>query len=1155
MARRGLLLIAALLGAFAPARAQETPPAAARPSSLDGLGQGDTPGGVDFGDPAAVLAELARVREAYAKLDAAAQPGLARQLQRQQDVLSRQRDFLPQHERLKQLKVEASAPELATAAAQRDAALAALATDDPDALLGQLRATTDAAAMASRLANEFEGPWNGARRLADTADAAFADAESEGKALPRLLDESRAAQTSVRAELEAIRARRLEPDLPDSERADLFEQSLAAEEELVHHRMRAAFLEEAQPWIERRVTLLAARQQQARAEEQLAASRLAVARRHAQSLLAEAKQRADDEVVAREAALAASQDERDRLWNEVALEVSRLAAQQRAAEGEAGTLADRLAAAQKALAAAKAQHDGYVARYRGEGTVVRDDPAQVALEIEALQAQTHYFDYQAERAELRTQLRAAVLAATETAERGREVARMLAERRDRARALVDDAAWAALEPRWTGLAEQLHVADAALAELGRSRIATLRRLLAAEEESWEARNAALAVVRSENLFLVEESEISRDSLLSGFDDLASLPKRTLELGGAARDWIGGAGHPRSLLLCLAGLLPLALLVVAPRWWLGRLIARLSTRDLASQPVRTALLLAHVGRRACTAAALWIAPQIATALLADLPEVAVELLHGLGRFAAVFWLLLAVARELFHADPAERMVFTVDRTTARRVGAALTFLLWFSLGYVAIDLVLQRVAYRNLGAIAALDLVHKTVVGAIAVFVLCQRQLLLSLLPGTERALGLLLRRVVAFLQPFLVLLVPATVVLDAVGYRILAAFITRVALLVVAAFPIGSIAYQAIVFALEAWRERRLADVAKQPESAEAESERIRALDEIARFLLRVAIVVLLLVAMLQFTGTSATSLRSFFDRPLPLQDDTAPALRRTWWNVLLAVVIVFLSIRVARHLKIALESLILPLTHLARATQYTITTLVVYVLHGFGFWLALTQVLQLQNLGYLVAALSVGIGFGLQEIISNFVSGLILLVERPIKPGDTITLGDGSVGTVRALGIRATTIQTGDNLHILVPNREFITQRVVNHDAIDPRVRATIDVGVAFGSDVKRVRDTLLEVAANDGRLLARPAPEVTFVRFGESALEFRLQVWLASSGMRGRIESDLRFAVDAAFARAKIAIPFPTRDLQLRSDAPLRVAVEPPAAKPPEPPPPGGL
>ncbi|MSR46457.1 MAG: mechanosensitive ion channel [Planctomycetes bacterium] len=1129
----------ALVAAQEPASAVDSVPLAA-------LGVSDAPGGVDFRDAAKVRDELTRVRDAVEKLDPQAQAGLVRQLKRQQDVLARQRDLLAERERLAPLQAETSEAALQAARAARDAARVASTAFDSVALQEQLRETADPEALAAQL--------GAARSAVDIATTELAAAAGEVASLPRKLDDARASLLAAHAELEALRSRgAAAADEPID--IEPLEQALAAEEELVHHRQRIAWLELLAPWLERRHELRSTRLQQALANQELAAATLAAARRLAQESLAEATRRAGDEVKQRERELAESGDERDRGWHEEALATSRLDAEERAQAESQAAIEQRREAAEQELVQARSQRDGYRARYRGTAAGERrDDATQVAREINELQALTRFFDHQAARSELRGELRAAEAAQAAHAEATRARREQLIARREATRAIFTPDEWTKREAaRWSDLEAKRVAVETPLARSTAERAALARRRLDIEEQVWEARNDALAILRSENLFLVEESEITRATLAGGVDDLMALPSWALDRAAAFAGWCALPGRLRSLAWCVLALLPLALLVVLPRLWLKRRIDGLLGRELASLPTRAALLFAHLGRCACTAAAFWLAPRIAASLLVDLPELAVELLHAIGDRIAIFWLGLGLVHELLHPDPPERQLLAVDRRTSRRVGAGVLLLLWMSLSVALLELLLTRLAYRNVGAMAAVDLAHNVAAGATLVFVLLQRQLLMSLLPEPDRTIGRLLRSAAGLIHPMLVLLVPTVVVLDAVGYRIFAGFITRVAILALTAFPIGSIAYQAVVFVLEGWRDRHLAKVAGNEASVEREQARVRALDEIARFLLRIAVILLVGFALLQFTGTSFASLRSFFERPLPFQAATELAARKTWWDVVVAVLIAVLALRIARHLKLALESLLLPLTQLARSTQYTITTLVVYLLHGIGFWLALTQLLDLRNLGYLVAALSVGIGFGLQEIISNFVSGVILLIERPIKPGDTIGLGDGSVGTVRELGIRATTIQTTDNIHILVPNREFITQRVVNHDAIDPRVRTSIAVGVAYGSDVKRVRDVLLEVAAKDGRVLKKPAPDVQFANFGDSALDFRLYVWLEDSTQVPRVASDLRFAIDAAFARFGIAIPFPQREVVLRADKPLRVTLDPPTPPGPQVPPRG--
>ncbi len=256
------------------------------------------------------------------------------------------------------------------------------------------------------------------------------------------------------------------------------------------------------------------------------------------------------------------------------------------------------------------------------------------------------------------------------------------------------------------------------------------------------------------------------------------------------------------------------------------------------------------------------------------------------------------------------------------------------------------------------------------------------------------------------------------------------------------------------------------------------------------------------------------------------------------------------RHGKGLLSRILLPRTRLDSGVQYTIVTLTGYSILALGVTVAISQVTALSNLGYIVAALSIGIGFGLQEVILNFISGLILLFERPLKVGDLIEVG-GDEGVVQKINIRSTTVQTRDNLYILVPNKDFITQTVRNFVYTDPTVRVHLKLGVKYGTDTALVRETLLEVVARHGKVLRHPKPEVWFVDFGESSLDFEVLFWVEDPSDRQRIASDVRFATDAAFRRAGIEIPFPQRDLHLKTvDASIALPAGrpvPPAIRPP--------
>jgi small-conductance mechanosensitive channel/uncharacterized protein YndB with AHSA1/START domain len=238
----------------------------------------------------------------------------------------------------------------------------------------------------------------------------------------------------------------------------------------------------------------------------------------------------------------------------------------------------------------------------------------------------------------------------------------------------------------------------------------------------------------------------------------------------------------------------------------------------------------------------------------------------------------------------------------------------------------------------------------------------------------------------------------------------------------------------------------------------------------------------------------------------------------------------------------------LERGARDALVTLFGYV----GFIMAVIISLSLAGvdlfgLAVVSGALALGIGFGMQEIANNFVSGLILLFERPIRAGDFVSVGEVE-GFVRSIRIRATEIETLDNQNVLVPNSELVSGRVTNWVLRDTYGRLRILVGVAYGSDVEKVREILETVARahpeviTDGRA---PEPRALFMGFGDSSLDFELRVRINRIERRFQVTSDINFAIDQAFRDAKVTIPFPQRDLHLISYPDTRDDAPPAAAK----------
>ena len=275
--------------------------------------------------------------------------------------------------------------------------------------------------------------------------------------------------------------------------------------------------------------------------------------------------------------------------------------------------------------------------------------------------------------------------------------------------------------------------------------------------------------------------------------------------------------------------------------------------------------------------------------------------------------------------------------------------------------------------------------------------------------------------------------------------------------------------------------------------------------------------------------------------------------RVLLAIFGFVLFMMLSRWLRVQISERWLNNARVNRGAREAITNLSVYTLVAVAVLTALNVAgVDLGNIAIVAGALSVGIGFGLQNIVNNFVSGLILLFEQPIRPGDWIIVGD-TEGYVKKINIRYTQVQTFDRSDVIVPNSELLSTQVTNWMLRDNFGRVRIPVGVAYGSDVEQVRELLLTLArqhplvmANDSRV---PTPRCLFLNFGDSSLHFELQVFIRDVDYRPSVKSDLLFAINKAFAEAGIEMPFPQRDIHIRS------GLHPPNDPDPPPPTPGNL
>jgi potassium efflux system protein len=259
-----------------------------------------------------------------------------------------------------------------------------------------------------------------------------------------------------------------------------------------------------------------------------------------------------------------------------------------------------------------------------------------------------------------------------------------------------------------------------------------------------------------------------------------------------------------------------------------------------------------------------------------------------------------------------------------------------------------------------------------------------------------------------------------------------------------------------------------------------------------------------------------------------------TLFDLLGAVLLFGASLILARGLP-ALLGILLYSFVTRKGVLFAIQTVISYTAVAVGLFLSL----QLLGFGWgklqwMAAGLSVGLGFGLQEIFANFFAGLIMLFERPVRIGDVITLGEYS-GTIQRIRMRATTITDFDNREIIVPNKMFVTERLINWTLSSSVVRMSFDVGVSYASDPRVVREILLELIAADPRVLKDPPPNVVFREFGASSLNFRCFGHVEDISLRFQVQSDLHMRITEVFRERGIEISYPQMDLHLRSVDPV--------------------
>ena len=336
-------------------------------------------------------------------------------------------------------------------------------------------------------------------------------------------------------------------------------------------------------------------------------------------------------------------------------------------------------------------------------------------------------------------------------------------------------------------------------------------------------------------------------------------------------------------------------------------------------------------------------------------------------------------------------------------------------------------------------------------------------------------------------------------------------------------------------------ETSRKAESDPANEKRIMELDQRSRTLVNIVTLVLGFLFLWAIWAPVLPALKLAGGAPLWTYMTEVEGVKQsvpiTLAHLVTALITAGLTVAAARNLPGVLELLLLNRLSLEPGARFAVNSLLRYAITGIGIVVTFGALgLRWSSIQWLVAALSVGLGFGLQEIVANFICGLIILFERPFRVGDVVTIGD-QTGTVTRIQIRATTVTDFDRRELIVPNKEFITGKLINWSLSDPITRVVIPVGVAYGSDTQATEKLLLKIARENLMVLSQPEPSALFLGFGDNTLNFELRVFVRGLDNRLPVTHHLHLTIEREFRNAGISIAFPQRDIHLDTTGPVEV------------------
>ncbi len=253
-------------------------------------------------------------------------------------------------------------------------------------------------------------------------------------------------------------------------------------------------------------------------------------------------------------------------------------------------------------------------------------------------------------------------------------------------------------------------------------------------------------------------------------------------------------------------------------------------------------------------------------------------------------------------------------------------------------------------------------------------------------------------------------------------------------------------------------------------------------------------------------------------------------WTGVIVVIIVAISYAIGHAVALLVRKIWLAPRKVELSTELMISRVIKYSITIVGSLIAIAEIpLNILPLLMGLGVVGLAVAFGVQEIVANMISGLIILIDKPLRVGDVVEV-ETATGTVMDIGLRASTVRTMDNINVLVPNKLIILHAIKNYSKYDPKLRISVPIGVAYGSDMEKVRQVLLSIAQDHPKVLKEPAPEARLVEFGNSSVNFVLYAWIEEPSMRVKIRDEMNLEIDKRFRQNKITIPFPQLDVWMK-------------------------